>query len=141
MRVKEMECKICDKKLNAERDDYVTISKEIICKECMDEFIATLFAQREFNKFLDSFIQSRIERYIPEYDEYFNQYDLDKCDDCNGSGYTYGMMCRKCNGIGATKRIDINTLLNNDDSATPSPAVNGSEGDQVTSDSNNTTSD
>ena len=101
-----MECKICDKKLNSERDDYTPISKIIICETCINAIIDTLFSKDKIYEYFDSILQSRIEKYIPEYNEYFELHNKIQCWNCDATGFINGKPCKICKGIGAMNKED-----------------------------------
>ena len=74
------------------------------CVGCKGEFDITLDAAQkifeEFNRWLDSFMQSRIEKHLFTYDEYYKRYNLKKCPNCNGTGFVNEKVCRVCNFVG-----------------------------------------
>lgn len=98
-----MRCILCKVELNRERDNcfiHPQIAKITVCKLCGKNLIEALFIDKDFNEWLDSFLQSRIEKYIPEYNEYFERYNKKKCPLCSGSGFLNGKVCSRCHFVG-----------------------------------------
>jgi hypothetical protein len=94
-----MKCCLCEQIFNGDRTPYFNKNPPI-CWLCGQSFIENLFANKEFNEWLDSFLQSRIQKYIPTYNEYYTQHNKSKCPECNGVGFVDGKVCHKCNWIG-----------------------------------------
>jgi len=94
-----MKCCLCQKVFNGDRGTCFSRSPTI-CAECGKKFVERLFADHDFNEWLDSFLQSRIEKYVPSYDEFYVRYNKIKCPDCSGVGFIAGKVCGRCNWVG-----------------------------------------
>ena len=101
-----IECKICGEKLNSERADYTQISKIVICETCINAIIDTLFSKDKLYEYFDSILQSRIEKYIPEYNEYFELHNKIPCRKCGTTGFIDGKPCKICKSVGAMNKED-----------------------------------
>lgn len=93
-----MICKLCERNFNGIREPVFS-KKPPICESCGKSLVDNLFGGTYFNEYLDSFLQSRMEIYLP-YDEYYRRYHKKKCPDCNGTGLIDGKVCNRCNWIG-----------------------------------------
>jgi hypothetical protein len=102
-----MKCKLCNKVLNRERDKCFASANFIICEDCGNSLVVSLFGTDEFNMWLDSFLQSRIEKYIPEYNEYFERHNKQRCLTCSGTGFVNKKPCSFC---GFTGEIDLEQI-------------------------------
>ena len=95
-----MKCCLCQRAFNGDREKCFSHAPFTICKICGVKFIEVLFADHHFNEWLDSFLQSRIEKHVPSYDEYYVRYGKIKCPECNGTGFIKGKICGRCNWVG-----------------------------------------
>jgi len=94
-----MDCFLCLKKFNGDKHKPFCDSP-IICSQCGTKLTESFFKSKEFNEWLDSFLQSRIVKHVPSYDEYYVRYNKIKCPDCSGIGIIAGKVCGRCNWVG-----------------------------------------
>jgi len=94
-----MICSLCGRHFNSNREGIFS-GKPPICGKCGKSLVEKLFADTDFNEYLDSFLQSRIEKYIPAYNEYYKIYGKKKCPDCKGTGFIGKEICKKCHWVG-----------------------------------------
>lgn len=97
-----MQCIFCQHFFNEERTKSFMSGN--ICVPCGIKLIESLFGNKEFNEWLDSFMQSRLVGYIPGYHEYYDRHNKQPCPDCHATGFIDGNVCGTCNFVGA---IDI----------------------------------
>jgi hypothetical protein len=94
-------CAFCGKDYKESDEGIIKLKKKRgVCKPCTTDLIDGLFSNKEFNEWLDSFMQSRLVRYIPGYDEYFVRHKKRPCPDCKGTGWIEGKVCKRCNFVG-----------------------------------------
>ncbi len=94
-------CIACQDEYKPIKGTFTFKRKSGLCSSCMTKIIEGLFSQGLFNEWLDSFLQSRIEKYLPDYKEYYEIYHKKKCPECNGKGIIgEGTVCRRCGFIG-----------------------------------------
>jgi len=100
-----MECAICHDKFNGDKQKPFCKSP-VICQKCGINLTVSFFNFKEFNEWLDSFMQSRMVRYIPRYSEYFDRYNKQPCLDCHGTGFIAGQVCKTCNFVGIINKTE-----------------------------------
>lgn len=94
-------CALCGEEYKESDKGTIKLKrKQGICKSCTTSVIEGLFSNNEFDEWLDSFLHSRLVRYIPGYDEYYVRHKKTPCPDCKGTGFIEDNVCKRCGFVG-----------------------------------------
>ncbi len=96
------QCAICDEDYKESDKGTIQVTrKRGICKDCTVKVVEGLFGSADFNEWLDSFLQSRLKKHVPGYNEYYVRHNKIPCPDCEGTGFVSGSPCKRCGFVGA----------------------------------------
>jgi hypothetical protein len=100
------QCAICDAEYKETEKGTIQVTrKRGICRECAVKIVQGLFSNEEFNEWLDSFMQSRLAKYIPGYNEFYVRYKKMPCPDCKGTGFIGSQPCKRCGFVGVVDAV------------------------------------
>jgi len=95
------QCAICDVDYKDSEKGAIQVAKKRgVCADCAVKVVEGLFGNAEFNAWLDSFMQSRLVKHVPGYDEFYVRYNKVRCPDCEGTGFIDGVPCKRCGFVG-----------------------------------------